>query len=120
LPEITEELMRFPVTTLLVGLVTLACAATPAHADGWSGKACTAVFKTQIARLGIAQTQIAGMTVTADRMIHRESDGPLRGYDAWIRLTDCRGALVLSVSRTCRFKGAYTTGDCRRPGLPRY
>lgn len=40
--------------------------------------------------------------------------------DVWVRLTDCKGALVLDLSRHCTLRQAYTRGECRVPGVSAY
>ena len=42
------------------------------------------------------------------------------GLQVWVRLADCKGALVLDYSRACRLEQIYTRGDCAVEGVERF
>ena len=78
---------------------------------------CGAPVQKRLADLSIAQEDVEKVTVVA-----RKSGGQnfqrILGYDAWVKLKSCpSGSLVLSMTKTCRDLGPYTTGSCRVPGV---
>ena len=50
----------------------------------------------------------------------RRSGEKLVGYEAWVRLNACDGALVVELKPQCQFREAYTRGDCELEGVKSY
>lgn len=107
--------MRFS-RTLGVGAVVAALMA------GWSWQAeaaeprCLAKVSAVLDELGIAQEQRREISVVP-RIVTTRDGSFVAGYDAWVRLTTCSGALIVDLRRDCRVKQIYTRGDCSVAGV---
>ena len=86
----------------------------------FSANSCAAESGAALARLGIPPAEVRSITVVPEIRSTREGGGRVIGYEAWIRLQSCQGALIVSFNRHCQEQQAYTRGDCRVAGLPSY
>ena len=83
-------------------------------------KACAAQSADVLNRLGIPPPEVRSISVVPEIRSTREGGGRVIGYEAWIRLQSCQGALIVAFNRHCQEQQAYTRGDCRVAGLPAY
>ena len=42
------------------------------------------------------------------------------GIQVWVRLADCKGAMVLDFTPACRLEQAYTRGECKVEGVKKF
>ena len=107
--------------TLLMGLaagLAASFAALPA-AEAAKRRDCGRAVEEHLADLGVQKSDVERTLIQA-RVRNRASGSKTVGYDAWIDLKSCaKGQLVVSMNRLCSVKTAYTTGDCKVPGLDR-
>lgn len=105
--------------TLLTGLaaaLTAGFAGLPA-AEAAKSRNCGPAVDQHLAELGVPQSDVERILIEA-RVRTRSSGSKLVGYDAWVNLKSCaKGQLVISMNRQCSVKTAYTTGDCKVPGV---
>lgn len=89
---------------------------------GWSWQTaaaeprCLAKVTGVLDELGIAQEQRREISVVS-RIVTTRDGSFVAGYDAWVRLTTCSGALIVDLRRDCRVKQTYTRGDCSVAGV---
>ncbi len=103
--------MRFYliIAVTLLGLSSFAVAA-PHH--------CAKLVAEKLAQLDVAPPQIKRM-VFVD--IVEDGRSPrLVGYEAWVDLKQCRGSVVLKMSRQCEVRETYSRGACDISGLKNY
>ncbi|MEM7173321.1 MAG: hypothetical protein AAF530_24370 [Pseudomonadota bacterium] len=100
---------------LTVALVAPTITAMPASAQ----EVCLPQVNRVLAQLDIDPEETRRISVALKRELTGE--GPRSaGIDAWVRLTDCSGALVIEMSENCHLRQLYTRGNCSIPNLPRY
>ncbi|WP_422367754.1 hypothetical protein [Pelagibius sp.] len=91
-------------------------AAADSRDDRFEAKA-----RAHLATLDITETDIRSIRIV---LLRRKDDraGPdIRGGEAWVRLNDCSGYVVVVMNRAAAFvRQAYTRGDCSVPGLANY
>ncbi len=94
----------------------LAFAAVLMVATAGAADACTEQAVTRLGALGVAKTAISEV------WIYREStqEGGLQVYKAWASLKGCKGYAVIDMDTHCRPYQAYTTRECRIPGVANY
>lgn len=101
---------------------SLACAVFMAVAGIWSpasAEPCERTVAAELERLQIAPERV--QDIVYQRRIRTSRNGAhVVGYEAWVDLSDCRGSLVIDMSRRCRVKQVYTRGECRVLGVPAY
>ena len=59
-------------------------------------------------------------TYISPRLDFGRSSTRVVGLQVWVRLADCKGALVLDFSRACKLERIYTRGDCVVEGVERF
>ena len=104
-------------TTLTKGLLLAALAigfSAPARAEP-----CERVVAAELERLRIGPERVANI-VYQRRIRTSRNRVHVVGYEAWVDLAECRGSLVVDLSRRCRVRPVYTRGECRLPGVPAY
>jgi len=80
---------------------------------------CEKTVAAQLERLQIDPDNVRD--IAYQRRIRTSRNGAhIVGYEAWVGLANCRGSLVIGMSRRCRVKQVYSRGDCRVPGVPAY
>ena len=84
--------------------------------DAEAAQACHKPTEEILQRLEVAPKDIKEISVVPRRESHR-SGWVVKGYDAWVRLQSCGGALILDFTRHCRERQVYTRGDCKLAGV---
>lgn len=105
------------VLQLLVILSAFSLAALTA--EGKAAGTCREVAQEALERLGLAQKDIREINLVARRQ-SRRGGSHVTGYDVWVRLGTCEGALVVDLSNLCRERQVYTRGDCKIEGVSAY
>jgi hypothetical protein len=98
---------------VLLGLASLAPTAALAARDR-----CETTVNEHLARMNVDPGDVRSVSLAA--RIASQRGGSASGYDVWINLESCRGAIVLRLDRHCRVRDAYSTGACSFPDLPHY
>ena len=93
-------------------------AALPATAAGPYAR-CDKAVEQRLAELGLGDDVVRSIYISP-RVISGRRGDRVAGYDAWVRLAGCSGALVFTLDRHCRERQVYTRGDCRVPGVTPY
>ena len=57
---------------------------------------------------------------TSPRLDIGRSKTQVIGLQVWVRLADCKGAIVLDFLPSCKLQQVYTRGDCQVPGFSTY
>lgn len=93
---------------------------SPAFAMGY-GNNCKAVIDSEIAKLDIPAERIKEVFTVEIFAGGGESGGArLERVEGWVKFNDCKGNLVVDLDAFCRPQGAYTTYECRVPGVKHY
>lgn len=88
--------------------------------EGQAAELCEEKTSEILKRLDLAQSDIKEITLVPRRQSKRDGGGNVTGYDAWIRLRSCEGAVIVDFSKLCRERQVYTRGDCKIEGLSAY
>lgn len=80
-----------------------------------AGIPCREEISEKLKALDITETQVKETSVIRETA----SQGPLQGYNVWIRLKSCTGYLVIDFTDACYFVQAHTRGNCKIPGVLR-
>ncbi len=104
--------------TVVLGVVL---AGPSAFAGGRYDK-CEDTVAERLAGLGIAETDIAGITYVPEQggASRTTRGGAVGGVKAWVDLESCTGSVVVHLNAQCRVKQTWTSGECRLPGLKNY
>jgi len=114
--------MRTALQGYLAGLTAAAClvltAALPATAQE------TGRFEEKTAeRLGELQIdsgQVRSIRYVVKRKVDDRAGPEIEGVEAYVRLQQCSGYLVVQMNRAAYVRQTYTTGDCRVAGVDSY
>jgi hypothetical protein len=79
---------------------------------------CAKPVTAKMAQLDISPSQIK-LLVFAD-IVEDDRSARLIGYDAWVDLKQCRGSVVVKMSRQCEVEEIYSRGACAIRGLKNY
>lgn len=110
-----------PVRTaaLLPPATLLALVLLPAATLAADSKRCAAEVDRHLAELPLAPDDVKSTRII--ERVNLEDFGPeIFGVDAWVRLNDCSGWLVINMTPACFERQTYTRGDCRVEGVPSY
>src|SRR4051812_37304295 len=91
--------------------------ATLAAVRGLARHPCAATTASVLDALGVPPSALR--SVYYDPRVSGGERGYLQGYDAWIRLADRSGDLVVRHDAGCRFVTSYTSGTVRLGPWPR-
>jgi len=103
--------MRLPALVAVMLLGFSALAAADPHRCGKQAVA-------RMAQLDVPESEIKKIVFSEVREDDRSNR--LLGYDAWVELKQCRGSVVINMSRDCEIKQTYTRGACKITGLKSY
>lgn len=103
--------------TLGLALSLALGAALPAAAGPYAR--CDEPVEQRLAELGLGDDVVRSIYISP-RVISGRRGDRVAGYDVWVRLAGCSGALVFTLDRSCREQQVYTRGDCRVPGITSY
>ena len=70
-------------------------------------------------REGVDSADVSSLTVRRQVQSNR-GRSRVTGFEAWVRLRSCEGALIIEFTRDCRQRQAYTRGKCEISGLSAY
>lgn len=101
----------FAVFTLL--MISAAFAGGSRHGN------CNAVVDGEITRLNIDRTDITSIELDR-RTQSTQGDEVVVGYNAWVRLNSCKGALIVALDKSCRVRQVYTRSECRIDGVKHF
>ncbi len=107
-------------TTAFACMVSLPAAAglLTVSAPAAAALQCEAQITESRASMSIPQADAKSITVK--RQGRGGKSATNYSWDAWVRLNSCNGYVMVHMTRTCMVQQAYTTGDCRVDGMPRY
>ncbi len=111
----TRRLPVLGISAALAVAVTLASTVSSAAAV----KVCLDAVDQALDELAIGQDERREISVLPQIVTTRDG-GYVIGYDAWVRLHSCSGALIVDMRRTCKVKQTYTRGDCQIEGTKNY
>jgi hypothetical protein len=97
--------------TSLVSALAITVAACTEMPSRWS--AACASPEARFAALGLDTADIERIDVVVDRA----TEGGVISRHAWARLKSCAGYIVVRLDTACDWNDAYTTGNCRLPGI---
>jgi len=98
---------------------TNSAAMPSAFADLVSGR-CQQEIENEIISLDISNDRIKDVSVMNIYNGSGEGGGRIDHIEGWVSFNDCKGNLVISVNNACIFEQAYTTYECRVPGVKNY
>ena len=79
---------------------------------------CETVAAERLGGLGIAATEVKGISMI--EVVDNPEFGTTSEWQAWAKLQSCPGNVVIKMTPRCRFKGAYTRGECRFDNIAHY
>lgn len=114
--------MRTTLRRYLAGLAAAAClslvAATPAAAQ--QTQRFEEKTAERLAELQIDSGQIESIRYVVKRKVDDRAGPEIEGVEAYVRLKQCSGYLVIQMNRAAYIRQTYTTGDCRVAGADAY
>ena len=88
--------------------------ATAAHAQV---QPCAAKVDRVLMELQIDAADLRWTTVLPELLTRRKGRQRVVGYEAWVRLKSCEGALIVELKTRCRLRQIYTRGGCSLEGV---
>ena len=79
---------------------------------------CETVAAERLDGLGISATEVKGISMI--EVVDNPEFGTTSEWQAWAKLQSCPGNVVIKMTPRCRFKDAYTRGDCRLDNIAHY
>jgi len=108
------RLHRFALAGAVFAPVFAAPASAASQADQFAEKTAQ-----KLAELKISASQVESIRYVLKR--NMSDRGPdILGAEAWIRLADCSGYLVVQMNRVAYVRQTYTRGDCQVEGVTAY
>ncbi len=98
------------------GVVLLALSLT-IGSGGSAERQCGQQVEQELARLGLGPDQVRSISFLEVTKGGRSGRAAI-GYEAFVNLKSCRGALVIDMTTSCRVRQRYTRHECHLPGLP--
>ena len=111
-------MQRVPISTLSCALALLIATAAPIGAAE-RPPPCEAQVDQALADLEIDAAERREITIKPVLQSRRNGD-KLVGYQAWVRLNACDGALVVELKPQCQLREVYTRGDCELEDVKSY
>ncbi|HMA15446.1 MAG: hypothetical protein ACM35H_05890 [Bacteroidota bacterium] len=106
----------------LAGYAAAAClsvvAAGPAAAQQTQRYEAKAAAR--LAELQIDDSQMQSIRYVVRRKVDDRAGPDIEGVEAYVRLKQCSGYLVIQMNRAAYVRQTYTTGDCRVAGVDSY
>lgn len=81
---------------------------------------CETVVKEELKQLKADPTDVAKVVYLPRLETRRDGTDRILGYDAWVNLKSCEGALIVAMSRLCQVQQVYTRNNCKFPGVTSY
>ncbi len=77
---------------------------------------CLPTVEKEIRRIRLPQSRIDLIQLSK---VERDSREQRRvdGFNAWIRLIDCPGSVIIDMDRNCRVRQVYVNGMCEVPNV---
>tara|TARA_R100000005_G_scaffold96546_1_gene84376 strand:+ start:2139 stop:2573 length:435 start_codon:yes stop_codon:yes gene_type:complete len=104
----------------IAGTMTV-CAflALPANAENWRGTGCSGVVEMELAKLQLSDLGKQSVSYIVSREGSAETDSS-EALNGWVSFENCKGNLVIQLSKSCNIAQVYTLGDCRADGIHHY
>lgn len=114
--------MRKALQGYAAGLAAAACLSVMAAAPAAAQQTHRFEEKTaeRLAELQIDSSQVRSIRYIVKRKIDDRAGPDIEGVEAYIRLRQCSGYLVVQMTRAAYIRQTYTTGDCRVAGVDAY
>lgn len=109
-----------PLAVQLLTLALLALGVAPTALQAAESTRCIAETENHLARLPLAAGAVKSIRIIERTNIADDFGPEIFGVDAWVRLNDCSGWLVINMRPTCYILQTYTRGDCRVEGAKSY
>lgn len=114
--------MRTALRGYLAGFAAAAClgfmAATPAAAQ--QTQRFEEKTRERLAELQLDDSQVRSIQYVVKRKVDDRAGPEIEGVEAYVRLQQCSGYLVIQMNRSAYIRQTYTTGDCRIAGIDAY
>lgn len=115
---------RSALLLLILAAGGIALDAAPAHAQAAyfaRPEDCLPVVHQQIDRLGLKDVRGIDLSrrLSPGGGFHGD-DTRIVGFDAWVRLERCQGAVVVDMTPECWVRQVYTRYHCNIDGLPHF
>jgi len=114
--------MRKALRGYLAGFGAAAClcvvAATPAAAQ--QIQRFEEKTAERLAELQIDSSQVESIRYVVKRKVDDRAGPEIEGVEAYIRLKQCSGYLIIQMNRAAYIRQTYTTGDCQVAGADAY
>ena len=78
---------------------------------------CETEVLTHLANLGIDRGRVNQISIVPQVETRRGGDR-IVGYEGWIGFIECKGNLVIGMSRSCGLRSVYSRGDCNFADVP--
>ena len=99
--------LRLLCTYILTSVLAIAAVFLPlsASAESWRESGCAGVVEAELEKLDISKLG--------------KPDGS-EELNRWVGFENCKGNLIVQLSRNCHVTAIYTSGACRIPGVPHF
>lgn len=106
----------------LAGLAAAACLGVVAAAPAAAQQTQRFEAKTaeRLAELKLDDGQVQSIRHVVKRKIGERAGADIAGVEAYVRLAQCSGYLVIEMNRAAYVRQTYTTGDCRVADVDSY
>ena len=98
--------------------LTSACGGSSQRYGGFYRDAtdCVPTTQAELAELSVDRADVSEISYILRRVTQQENE-VFDGYDVWVELYDCSGALVLELDSACFPRQRYTRGGCQIEGV---
>jgi len=113
--------MRHAATVAARGILVAAlAAAAPGAATAQQIQRYEEKTAARLAELQIDSSQVRSIRYDVKRKVDDRAGPDIVGVDAYIRLTNCSGYLIVQMTGAAYIRQTYTTGDCEVAGVRNY
>lgn len=90
-----------------------------AQAADWRETGCAGVVENDVKTLDLGDLEVGQVRyiVRSDGSVET---GTTESLDGWVSFKNCKGNLVVLLSKSCTVRERYTTGPCRIKDIPAY
>jgi hypothetical protein len=111
--------MKTQPLALFTGITLVLAAGLPATEPALADNGpCQTVVAERIESLGIAATEVKGISMI--EVLDNPEFGTTSEWQAWAKLQSCPGNVVIKLTPRCRFKDAYTRGNCHLKNISHF
>jgi hypothetical protein len=90
-----------------------------AIAEDWNGDGCAGVVENDLKALDMGDLKVREVRYFV-RTEGGGQGGGTRSLDGWVGFENCKGNMIVRLSKSCAIKERYTSGDCEIDGIPNY